>query len=69
MWFLVVQDIEYCLIWAQDREDAKRQAKPYLAGDADRYEVTPIAPKEYQLKAVVFGNVIIGNKHRDSLPS
>jgi len=62
-WFLVVQDIDYCLIWAQDREDAKRQAKPYLGADLDNYEVTPITPKEYYLKAIVFGNVVINNKH------
>ena len=65
MWFLVVQNIEYCLIWAKDREDAKRQAKPYLERDADRYEVIPITPKEYRLKAILFDTVVINNKYKD----
>lgn len=64
-WFLVVQDVFYCLIWARGREDAKRQARPYLGADPDHYEVTPITPEEYRLRAIVFDKVIVDNKHKD----
>jgi hypothetical protein len=61
-WFLVVSDIDYCLIWASDREDAKRQAKTHLGAYPEHYEVTPITPTEYRLKAIVFDKVVISNK-------
>jgi hypothetical protein len=62
--FLVVSDIDYCLIWASDREDAKRQAKPHLLSYPEHYEVTLIAPAEYHLKAIVFDKVVINNKYQ-----
>lgn len=66
MWFLVIQNIEYCLIWAQDRDGAREQAKVYLEGDADSFEVTQITPKDYKLKAIVFDNVVVSSKYKGS---
>lgn len=57
MFFLVVNNIDYCLVYAENREEAKREAKPYLEGDADRFEVTPLTKKEYNFKGFVFRNI------------
>jgi hypothetical protein len=59
--WLVVNVIEYCLVYASDREDAKRKAKPHLGADPDEYGVTPLIAKEDQLRAIVFGNILITN--------
>lgn len=64
--WLVVNDLgrrednmEYCLVYASDRKDAKRQAFPHLGANKDQYEVTPLVPKEYQFRGINFNNVLI----------
>jgi hypothetical protein len=41
--FLVSLDNIRVIIWATGREDAKRQAKSWLRGDADSYIVSPLS--------------------------
>lgn len=40
--FRVTQKNTHVITWANDREDAKREAHPLLGGDPDRYIVDPL---------------------------
>lgn len=46
-----------CVVWAGDREDAKRKARTWLARDPDHYICTPVTNPGDKVKVDITLNV------------